>query len=390
MVSSIMARSESPVVKHIIPPSELCKIGADTHLARQDSISSFGSDWRTDVSRYGGGSSVDLGKIASKTSLGLPKPPLEDEGLPPPRRSGPVVPPRKISTQNHLVLPNGRSALSPIVGNGGYPTPLSPPPRSRYAKVSAPPVIISVQSHLTPPYGRDHIRQMDQRVQADNVGGVEKDFGLYALDQGRSAWTLPTNDRPSTMGHWSPPDTPSPTKRYFNNLAHRPHSSRRSSVKNAATLDLQSSPESGGVGMMVDPDGDFGTPVHTPTRPAQIVSAARSPRYPRGSVQIQVSSAGRRKGTDDSAEATTPKSMDWDDVDVLEGRAGSERSMEGNVGIGPKAERRSIGLVGMKVRDCLEYPSMGGNDLEEGLASKMDRYVHPFLQRSVDSPRARA
>lgn len=276
-----LIRSESPVVRHIIPPAGLSKIGVENHIQRQDSTSSFGSDWRTDVSRYGGGSSVDLGITCSKTSLvspNLTKVMTTDEdliGLPPPllggRRRGPVVPPRRKRNPDSLTSPHG----------SGAPIALSPP-RTRYAKASAPPII----QHAVSPDSPD-LTAPSSRI--DEYESVGKEFGMYQLDSGRSAWTLPTNDRPSTMGQWSSPGTPSPTKGHFD----ASHGEQRLTREQ---IDVRPQGSSHLKGNGAISDDAFGVTLITPIRPK---------RY----AQARIAILDRRERTEDSEEATTPTSL---------------------------------------------------------------------------------
>ena len=241
--SSVITRSESPIVNHIIPPEELCKIGLE------DRKSASNDEGQRDQIELGG----TIGLVAPKskraslsinTSLTRFRSPgsilsSADSLDSPPgviRPNGPVVPPRKLSQPPSNIF----TLDSPTHEAKGF-TVRSPPPPPRRQKASAPPqgVIYPASNLISNSIESRGAAEASQRA---------------LLGPGRSACALPANDRPTTLGNRiSPPATPSPKGR---------------------TIDLPTEEEAPGQAAEHDegddfdvspivPDGEFGTPSST-------------------------------------------------------------------------------------------------------------------------------
>lgn len=256
-------RAESPVVSHIIPPEELQRIGESRKATTSSasSICSDESDTRSYIARYGGS------ELPSKSTLSLHRDTAMQRSEARTRQSGPVVSPRKGSQQGISSLrsvsfpspidPNAASNVNTL--NQG-PLGLTPPPRPRARGLKSPE---SPKSPVTPP--TSGVSATERTVQKPNL----------------SALTLPTNDRPSTLGGWdSPHGTPSPVERTFGHNA----------WKEERTPVLDHSP--------IAPDGEF------VDLPRGVEDGAVTPTLGRFGMEQ------RRKGSESEEEvAVTPRSV---------------------------------------------------------------------------------
>ena len=308
-------RARSPVVSHIIPPEELHRIGQTEVASSASSISSETSDARSHIARYGGSDFPVQSTVSLHHDLTL----LLQQGPPGTkvRQSGPVVPPRRqVTSSRSFSFP-----ASLDFGNSSNPAGISAIPSGSAGLLSG---------HAIP-------SEATTRTSA-----------LHRRKKSLSALTLPTNDRPSTLGAWdSPPGTPSPVERTFGpgwKEARAPISGHEE-----RTPLLGHSPE-----MSSD---DFG--VHARSKASANLADKR--RCDRGGAW---DTRQERVGSDDADEAVTPKS----DGHPLEGQQ-TWWSVETQVGMSYSpagASRQSAELeTASKEQAELSVPFVRQPDYEE-------------------------